>query len=95
MQVPVLHMCFGEIDVRKSDLKDINIIYFIRAKEDAIPPFDTFEECCTELPSYILVGSLNGKFLCTLNRILTQVSANVNFYLYYPLRKLLHFQKCH
>ena len=72
-------MFCGEIDGRRSDLGDVNLIYFMRTNDDGLPPFDSFDECSAEMPSYIIVGSLNGKFLSTLNRMITNVSANIYF----------------
>lgn len=73
VQVPVLHIFFGEIDGKRTDLQDINLIYFMRTNEEETPVFNTLEVCFAEMPCYFIVGSLNGNLLSTLNRMLTYV----------------------
>jgi len=73
-QVPVLHMICGQIDGNRTDLQDVTFFYFMRTSDEGIPSFDTYEECLNKITNYVVVGSLNGKFLSSLNRILVNVS---------------------
>ncbi|KAG7199559.1 hypothetical protein KM043_014170 [Ampulex compressa] len=72
-KTPVLNMICGEVDGNRADLKDTTFYYFLRTSDEGIPPFDTYEECLEEITSYLIVGSLKGKFLVSLNRLLVQV----------------------
>lgn len=72
-KLPVLHMICGEIDSSRTDLQDVTLFYFMRSNEEGIPSYDTYEECLDDITDYIIVGSLNGKFLISLNRILIDV----------------------
>ncbi|KAK2587900.1 hypothetical protein KPH14_003996 [Odynerus spinipes] len=70
---PVVHMICGEIDGNKFDLENVNFFYFMRTSEEPVPPFETKEECLDQMPSYMIVGSINGRFLSSLNTLITQV----------------------
>ncbi|XP_018050925.1 PREDICTED: dynein heavy chain 10, axonemal [Atta colombica] len=72
-QVPMLHMICGQIDDSRTDLEDITFFYFMRTSDESIPFFDTYEECLNEITNYVVVGSLDRKFLSSLNRILVNV----------------------
>ncbi|KYN43305.1 Dynein heavy chain 10, axonemal, partial [Trachymyrmex septentrionalis] len=72
-QVPVLHMICGTIDDSRTDLQDITLFYFMRTSDEGVRSFDTYEECLNEITNYVVVGSLNRKFLSSLNRILVNV----------------------
>ncbi|XP_011874224.1 PREDICTED: dynein heavy chain 10, axonemal [Vollenhovia emeryi] len=72
-QVPVLHMICGQIDSKRIDLQDVTFFYFMRTSDEGIPSFDTYEECLNEITNYVVVGSLDRKFLSSLNRILVNV----------------------
>ncbi|KYN03638.1 Dynein heavy chain 10, axonemal, partial [Cyphomyrmex costatus] len=72
-QVPVLHMICGPVDDSRTDLQDITFFYFMRTSDEGIPSFDTYEECLNEITNYVVVGSLDRKFLSSLNRILVNV----------------------
>ncbi|KAG5332872.1 DYH10 protein, partial [Acromyrmex heyeri] len=72
-QVPVLHMICGQIDDSRTDLQDITFFYFMRTSDKSVPSFDTYEECLNEITNYVVVGSLDRKFLSSLNRILVNV----------------------
>ena len=79
-QVPVLHMICGQIDDSRTDLQDITFFYFMRTSDESIPSFDTYEECLNEITNYVVVGSLDRKFLSSLNRILVNVSIFILFW---------------
>ncbi|KYQ51703.1 Dynein heavy chain 10, axonemal [Trachymyrmex zeteki] len=72
-QVPMLHMICGQIDDSRIDLQDITFFYFMRTSDEGIPSFDTYDECLNEITNYVVVGSLDRKFLFSLNRILVNV----------------------
>lgn len=72
-EVPVLHMICGHIDGSRIDLPDTTFFYFMRTSDEGVPSFDTYEECLDEMPSYIAVGSLGGRFLASFNRMLVEV----------------------
>ncbi|KAG5320172.1 DYH10 protein, partial [Pseudoatta argentina] len=72
-QVPVLHIICGQIDNSRTDLQDITFFYFMRTSDKSVPSFDTYEECLNEITNYVVVGSLDRKFLSSLNRILVNV----------------------
>nr|XP_031841739.1 dynein heavy chain 10, axonemal [Nomia melanderi] len=72
-RIPVLHMICGEVDGGRADLQDTTLFYFLRTTDEGIPSFDSYQECCEEITQYLVVGSLQGKFLVTLNRMLNQV----------------------
>ncbi|CAL1680177.1 unnamed protein product [Lasius platythorax] len=72
-QVPALHMICGQIDGNRTDLQDITFFYFMRTSDEGIPSFDTYEECLNEITNYVVVGSLNSRFLASLNKILVNV----------------------
>ena len=79
-QVPVLHMICGTIDDSRTDLQDITLFYFMRTSDEGVRSFDTYEECLNEITNYVVVGSLNRKFLSSLNRILVNVSIFILFW---------------
>lgn len=66
-------MICGEIDGSRTDLQDVTLFYFMRTTDEGIPSFDTYEECLDDITSYLVVGSLDGRFLASLNRMLTDV----------------------
>lgn len=73
-QIPALHMICGQIDGNRTDLQDITFFYFMRSSDEGIPSFDTYEECLNEITNYVMVGSLDSRFLASLNKILVNVS---------------------
>ncbi|XP_076621651.1 dynein heavy chain at 89D [Colletes latitarsis] len=72
-KVPMLHMICGELDGGRTDLQDVTLFYFLRTSDQGIPSFDSYQECTEKITSYLAVGSLHGKFLVSLNRMLVQV----------------------
>ncbi|XP_076395908.1 uncharacterized protein LOC143265792 [Megachile rotundata] len=72
-KVPALHMICGELDGSRTDLHDVTLFYFLRTHDEGIPPFDSYEECNDEIAKYLVVGSLQGRYLLSMNRILLQV----------------------
>ncbi|XP_015172668.1 PREDICTED: uncharacterized protein LOC107064483 [Polistes dominula] len=70
---PVIHIICGEIDGQHFDLQNMNFFYFLRINEEAVPPFETYEECLDHMPTNLIVGSINGHFLASLNTLLVQV----------------------
>ncbi|XP_066583833.1 dynein axonemal heavy chain 10-like [Prorops nasuta] len=75
-RVPILSMMHGDITVdpgKENELKNVNIFYFVRSRDEGIPELSSYEECIATIPSYLVVGSMNGKFLNSLERLLTQV----------------------
>ncbi|XP_076299607.1 uncharacterized protein LOC143218359 [Lasioglossum baleicum] len=70
---PVLHMICGEVDGSRTDLQDTTLFYFLRVTDEGIPSFDSYQECCDKITKYLVVGSLQGKFLVSLSRMLSQV----------------------
>ncbi|XP_043489632.1 dynein axonemal heavy chain 10 [Polistes fuscatus] len=70
---PVIHIICGEIDGQTFDLQNVNFFYFMRINEEAVPPFETYEECLDQMPSNLIVGSINGHFLASLNALLVHV----------------------
>ncbi|KAI4497256.1 hypothetical protein M0802_007740 [Mischocyttarus mexicanus] len=70
---PIIHIICGEIDGQNFDLQNVNFFYFMRSNEEAIPPFETYEECIDQMPKNLIVGSINGHFLSSLNALLVQV----------------------
>lgn len=77
VQIPVLHMFFGEIDPKNKDVDGINLFYFTRTSDESIPEFETFQACNERITRYLMVGSVNGKLLSCLNKILIHVSSMV------------------
>lgn len=73
-QVPVLNMICGQVDGNRTDLQDVTFFYFMRTSDESVPIFDTYEECLNEITNYMVVGSLDRKFLSSLNRVLVNVS---------------------
>lgn len=73
IEKPIIHIICGEIDSKSFDLKDINFFYFMRINEEPIPPFETYEECVDQMPNCMIVGSINGHFLASLETLLVQV----------------------
>lgn len=74
MEIPVIHIIFGEINLNDPELVNMNLFYFLRTSEEAIPSFDTLHMSNKQMEDYLNVGSLNGDFLNTLNKILIHVS---------------------
>nr|XP_034180267.1 dynein heavy chain 10, axonemal [Osmia lignaria] len=72
-KVPVLHIICGELDGSRNDLHDVTLFYFLRTKDEGVPPFDSYQECDEEITNYLVVGSLQGRFLLSMNRMLAQV----------------------
>lgn len=66
-------MICGQIDGSRTDLQDVTFFYFMRTSDEGVPSFDTYDECLDEITSYIVVGSLGGGFLPSLNRMLVDV----------------------
>nr|KAF7430111.1 hypothetical protein H0235_006509 [Vespula pensylvanica] len=73
IEKPIIHIICGEIDSKSFDVKDINFFYFMRINEEPIPPFETYEECVDQMPNCMIVGSINGHFLASLETLLVQV----------------------
>lgn len=72
-KTPILHMFCGEVDGSKPELQDVTLFYFMRTTHDGIPHFDSYAECDEQMTHYLIVGSLNGKFLISMHRMITQV----------------------
>lgn len=72
-KTPILHMFCGEVDGSKPELQDVTLFYFMRTTHDGIPSFDSYTECDEQMTHYLIVGSLNGKFLISMHRMITQV----------------------
>ncbi|XP_050455387.1 dynein axonemal heavy chain 10 [Cataglyphis hispanica] len=73
IQIPALHIICGQIDGNRTDLQGITFFYFMRSSDEGIPSFDSYEECLDRIPNYIVVGSLDSRFLASLNNILVNV----------------------
>ncbi|XP_012272400.1 dynein heavy chain 10, axonemal [Orussus abietinus] len=73
LRIPVLHMFCGKIDANDPELQGVNLIYFLRTNENGVPPYETYEECNADIVDYLIVGSLNGKFLSSFHKMLTGV----------------------
>lgn len=76
-KVPILHMICGELDGSRTDLHDVTLFYFLRTKDEGVPPFDSYQECDEEITNYLVVGSLQGRFLLSMNRMLVQVAQHL------------------
>ncbi|KAK1133358.1 hypothetical protein K0M31_011173 [Melipona bicolor] len=72
-KIPILHMICGEVDGSRTDLQDVTLFYFLRTTDEGVPNFDSYIDCEEEITSYLVVGSLQGKFLVSLNRMLVEV----------------------
>ncbi|XP_076380407.1 dynein heavy chain at 89D [Megalopta genalis] len=72
-KIPVLHLICGEVDGSKAELQETTLFYFLRVTDEGVPSFDSLQECYAEITQYLVVGSLQGKFLVTLSRMLSQV----------------------
>lgn len=66
-------MICGEVDGSRTDLQDVTLFYFLRTTDEGVPNFDSYADCEDEITSYLVVGSLQGKFLVSLNRMLVEV----------------------
>ncbi|XP_028981786.1 dynein heavy chain 10, axonemal [Diachasma alloeum] len=73
VQIPVIHMLCGEIDPDDKELHDATLFYFLRTKDRGIPAFDTWQACHEQITEYMIVGSLHGQFLQSMNNILVNV----------------------
>ncbi|KOC59925.1 Dynein heavy chain 10, axonemal [Habropoda laboriosa] len=74
IKIPVLHMLCGKVDGGRADLQDVTLFYFLRTSDEGVPNFDSYQECENEITNYLVVGSLQGKFLVSMNKILVQSS---------------------
>ena len=72
-KTPILHMFCGEVNGSKPELQNVTLFYFMRTTHDGIPSFDSYAECNEQMTHYLIVGSLNGKFLISMHRMITQV----------------------
>ncbi|PBC34043.1 Dynein heavy chain 10, axonemal [Apis cerana cerana] len=72
-KTPILHMFCGEVDGSRPELQEVTLFYFMRTTHDGIPNFDSYSECDEQMTHYLIVGSLNGKFLISMHRMVTQV----------------------
>ncbi|KOX73523.1 Dynein heavy chain 10, axonemal, partial [Melipona quadrifasciata] len=72
-KIPILHMICGEVDGSRTDLQDVTLFYFLRTTDEGVPNFDSYIDCEEQITSYLVVGSLQGKFLVSLNRMLVEV----------------------
>lgn len=66
-------MICGEMNGSRTDLQDAVLFYFLRTTVEGIPYFDSYQECQGEITNYLAVGSLQGKFLLSMNRLLVEV----------------------
>nr|XP_033194235.1 dynein heavy chain 10, axonemal-like [Bombus vancouverensis nearcticus] len=72
-KIPNLHMICGKVDGSRTDLHDVTLFYFLRTIDEGIPNFDSYNDCDEQITQYLVVGSLQGKFLVSLNRMLVEV----------------------
>lgn len=77
IRIPEIHLIFGQLDGNNVELHDKNIVYFMRSVEDAVPAFDTLTECMAEMPDYMIIGSMNGRYLASLEKLLVYVSRKI------------------
>ncbi|CAG5096513.1 Similar to DNAH10: Dynein heavy chain 10 [Cotesia congregata] len=73
IEIPVIHMISGRINLSDPELIETNFFYFLKTSDGKIPYFDSQETCDNCMLNYIAVGSLNGNFLEFLNEMLTNV----------------------
>lgn len=78
-------MICGKVDGSRTDLYDVTLFYFLRTIDDGIPNFDSYIDCDEQITQYLVVGSLQGKFLVSLNRMLVEVEKHIcnNLYFYF------------
>lgn len=76
-KIPNLHMICGKVDGSRTDLHDVTLFYFLRTIDDGIPNFDSYNDCDEQITQYLVVGSLQGKFLVSLNRMLVEVEKHI------------------
>ncbi|XP_076683165.1 uncharacterized protein LOC143376572 [Andrena cerasifolii] len=72
-RIPKLHMICGEVDGGRADLQNLTLFYFMRTTDVGVPAFDSYKECLEEITKYLIVGSIQGKFLLSLNKMLVQL----------------------
>ncbi|XP_026670097.1 dynein heavy chain 10, axonemal [Ceratina calcarata] len=72
-KTPILHIICGEVDGSRPDLQDVTLFYFLRTTDEGVPNFDSYAECQELITNYLVVGSLQGRFLVSLNRMLVEV----------------------
>ncbi|XP_057328415.1 dynein axonemal heavy chain 10-like isoform X2 [Microplitis mediator] len=75
IEIPVIHITCGQLTQNDPELMKNNFFYFLRTSDEKIPNFDSQETCDDEILNYIVVGSLNGFFLESLNEMLVNVFA--------------------
>lgn len=65
----------GVFDFLTDDMinKDAKYVYFIRLSEYGVPPYEKQEDTYAEMPSYFLVGSISGRFLSSIDHLLSNV----------------------
>lgn len=78
-------MICGKVDGSRTDLHDVTLFYFLRTIDEGIPNFDSYMDCDEQITQYLVVGSLQGKFLVSLNRMLVEVEKHIcnNLYFYF------------
>ncbi|XP_058811885.1 dynein axonemal heavy chain 10 isoform X1 [Topomyia yanbarensis] len=59
VKTPIVHVCFGFIPEDKID-PTIRYLYMIRRYSAPVARFYTFEDCCAEMPHYVLMGCMKG-----------------------------------
>lgn len=74
IEVPTLHMICGKVDPLTYDLKDKNVVYFLRLSTMSPPPFQSAEECANGMIEYLSFGTIKGNCLTGLNQILIDVN---------------------
>lgn len=79
-KIPKLHMICGEVDGGRADLQNLTLFYFMRTTDAGVPAFDSYKECLEEITRYLIVGSIQGKFLLSLNKMLVQVAKQRLYY---------------
>lgn len=70
----MIHITYGQLTQNDPELMKTNFFYFLRISDEKIPNFDSQETCDNEILNYIVVGSLNGFFLESLNEMLVNVN---------------------
>ncbi|XP_062558011.1 dynein axonemal heavy chain 10 isoform X2 [Armigeres subalbatus] len=72
IKTPIVHVCFGYIPEDKLD-PSLRYVYVIRRFSAPIDYFNSYEECCSEMPYYTLMGCIRGTMVDNAKTLLEQI----------------------
>ncbi|XP_055618804.1 dynein axonemal heavy chain 10 isoform X2 [Toxorhynchites rutilus septentrionalis] len=72
IKTPIVHVCFGFLPEDKHD-PALRYVYVARRYDTPIETFSAYDDCCAEMPSYIVVGCMTGTVIHNAKQLLVRM----------------------